>query len=325
MRAICLALFALSFGCAELPDPLHQPEPPAPLFHVGAAPETDLFAREIWDDGNAEVARYTARQMRYGEERAGELVLITVKESFDPERLVKADGPSHAHAIDVIKLNAVLTFQTGVYTYHQMASVYSTRPELSPIKLAVTSQEWCGTTTNLLSVRGDHALSRSFSYHGAEGERSVSFELPDDVVLEDALPLFIRAIDRNVRTRRVHVLPSQLSNHAESVTPVAVTITIRGEELLQLPMDDPLSPRPATAVEVAWPGDRRDVYYIGPLTRELLRIERAGHVYDLRFIERAPYWEMNAVADEDALLPRPVESADALPAPEELTPPDAPE
>jgi hypothetical protein len=301
MRTLLLALLATTAACSDLPHGLERPPPPAPTFAVGASAETETFHDGLWEDGNAEIARFDARQMRYGELRDGELILITVKEPFDPERLVKADGPHHEHTIDALKLNTLLTFQTGVYTYRQMASAFVTRDALAPMKLATSSQEWCGTTSAFFTIRGQRGLLRSFSYFGAEAERSSSLALPADVVLEDALPVWLRALDWDVERRAIHLVPSQLSNRAMTADPVGAEVEVGAVEAIEVPEGR----FEARAVTVSF-GERRDVYHLEVTPpHALVRFTRGESVYERTFLSRAPYWEMNGTEYDDALVPEP--------------------
>ncbi len=63
-----------------------------------------------WGDGRGEVARYQLSQPRYGALRAGEAVLITVTEDFQPGALVKAER-GQADAFPVVKLNGWRSFE----------------------------------------------------------------------------------------------------------------------------------------------------------------------------------------------------------------------
>ncbi len=302
MRALCLPLVAAVglAGCSTLPEDLERPPPPAPTFEAGAPAENDLFESALWDDGNAEVARFVAHQMRYGEMREGELVLITVKESFDPERLVKADGPHHQHVVDAIKSNTLLTFQTGVYTYRQMVSVFLTRTELRPMKLAMSSQEWCGTTSAIFTVRGDEGLLRAFSYFGDQAEVVAPLSLPEDLVFEDALPVWLRALDADTGgTRRIDLVPSQLSNRAVPPEPLIAEVDIGAPQTVEVP-EGTFEARPIT---VSF-GDRRDVYHVDvEEPHAIVRFSRGESTYERTLLARAPYWTMHGTEHDLLLLP----------------------
>src|SRR5262245_17634731 len=96
-------------GAAIVLGAASRRRPPAPPF----------ASSPLWDDGRAEVDAYEASVRRYGVLRSLTAYLIVVKEDFSRTQLVKAD-PGHAPAdlLTVIKLNHVIDYQTGIYTYH---------------------------------------------------------------------------------------------------------------------------------------------------------------------------------------------------------------
>ena len=96
---------------------------PLPASPVGDA----SWRRDpLWDDGKAELCAYEVLWTRYGNHYPGRALLILVKEPWNDKLDVKADDPA-ASPFDVLKLNHVRDVATGIYTYHQMASVYLRR------------------------------------------------------------------------------------------------------------------------------------------------------------------------------------------------------
>jgi hypothetical protein len=285
-------------GLASCGAPTGELRPASP--GAGRAAETDLLRSRLWDDGFAEVARYAGTERRYGELRAAELVLITVKEPFDPDLLVKADGARHARTLDAIKLNTILTVPTGVYTYHQMSSAFFDRAAGRLMKLATTSQEWCGITSKILTVRGGRAVLRAFSYFGDEADSIHPFEMDDDTVVADALPLYLRTLDlERPGSRELRLLPRQLSNRTTIPVPERATATVGTAETL----DVPAGAFEAIPVEVR--GSETDVYWFASSSpHALVRWDRAdGGRYELASVLRTDYWDQHAVGD--ALPPLP--------------------
>src|SRR5688500_16263336 len=98
-------------------------------FTAGLAPRGASAAddwRALWNDVRAELDTYTLAQPRYGELRKGSVVLIFVKEDFSNSARVKADPGKHPpeDVFPVLKLNSIKDFQTGVYDYNLMTSVF---------------------------------------------------------------------------------------------------------------------------------------------------------------------------------------------------------
>ncbi|MBC7794931.1 MAG: hypothetical protein H7Z43_14595 [Clostridia bacterium] len=133
-------MVVLAAACAEKPDT--KPDLSAPAYGDGFD--------ALWHDGNAELAGYTLTYPRYGELRTGKAVTIFVTEDFSDSVRVKADPGKHADLYPVLKLNLVRDFQTGIYDYNLMTSVFvalaahNDRLSGSVTKVSFSSQEWCG-------------------------------------------------------------------------------------------------------------------------------------------------------------------------------------
>lgn len=163
---------------------------------------SDQF-KNHWFDGKAEVASYDLTQMRYGEAREGSAVLIFVKEPFLPKTQVKANNAS-AKTVDVMKLNYTKKFNTGIYPYSIMQSVFSpltTQPHA--LKVTATIQEWCGQTYMQLNNRNQFDI-KLHSYF--EGEADQDFKI-DKNLLENELWTKLRVNPKNIPTGQLKVIP----------------------------------------------------------------------------------------------------------------------
>ena len=87
---------------------------------------------DYWYQGKAELTSYDLEQARYGEIHPGHAVLIFVTEDFSRSKHVKLDRPQSAgdDAVKVLKLNFMKKFNTGIYPYSMMSSMFT------PIDLA---------------------------------------------------------------------------------------------------------------------------------------------------------------------------------------------
>lgn len=269
---------------------------------AGLEGEQPAFQASVWDDGSSEVASYRIVERRYGSLRRGHATLILVKERFDADELVKAEGPRPpARSFDVMKLNHVLTTPTGVYTYRQMASVFLHREHARPVKLVTSSQEWCGTTSKRLEIHGPDATLHTSSYFGAEGDRAFFVPLNERTVLFDSLPAWLRTLDlARTGSREVRLVPAQLSNHALPVEVSPATITVGSPA----PLAVPAGAYDAVPVTVEHTGGT-DVFHLrAEAPHTLVRWDRAdGGRYELEWVRRARFWEMNAPEHVDALGP----------------------
>jgi len=166
-------------------------------------PLSEAF-KNFWYAGEAEITSYQLQQARYGETRDGEAVLIYVTEPFLPEIQVKADE-SHPDNVSVLKLNATKNYLTGIYPYSIMTSTfYPVYDNQHAIKIAFSSQEWCGQVYAQLNNREKFDI-RSHSYF--EGEADQYLKLAKNI-LEDEIWNKIRIDPAGLPVGDHEVIPS---------------------------------------------------------------------------------------------------------------------
>jgi hypothetical protein len=255
-----------------------------------------------WGDGRAEMATYRGTQMRYGEPREARLVLIYVTEPHDRRTFVKDDDVAEQNRIQVMKLNRALKFQTGVYPYTVMTSVFSPvadwgRPRFQPAKITLTSQEWCGHVFHGLWAGPETARQVMHSYFAGEGDDASTVELPGETLYEDALPIQLRELDgafNNGERWEGHLVPSlwhRRRAHSDVET-VEATISRKKAEL---------DGTPVTRFTVEMP-ERTTTYDVArEAPHHLLRIEKNdGTAFRLDQVERMPYWRLNGPDDGES-------------------------
>ncbi len=161
-----------------------------------AAAEPDRFG-DWWHDGKAELNGYRYRVQRYGHVRSGRAVAIFVTEPFSRTRHVKLDDPGRTpgDAVEVLKLNLMRDFQTGIYDYHTMLSVFADAAGFTPLKVAFTSSEWCGQVNEEVHAgpRGRSLLHRVASYFEGESTQQ-PLPMPAGGVQEDELFIALRGL-----------------------------------------------------------------------------------------------------------------------------------
>jgi hypothetical protein len=278
---------------------------------------------ERWGDGKAELAGYDLTYPRYGELRHGAAIAITVTEPFSNEARVKADPGRHpdSDTFQVIKLNLIRDFPTGVYDYNLMQSVFvalegvNGRPAGSPTKVSMTGQEWCGHVYHHLLFDEGGVREQLHSYFDGEGDRAVTLSAPTGGVSEDALWLWARGLAAPVlepgQELEVPLLPSTLhtrllhrpmewtratlSRESDSVevTVPAGTFTC---DVSRVTIEDGRT----WALFVEREQPRRVVRWEGP----------GGEVGELLASERMPYWQLHDLGQEGlverlGLQPRP--------------------
>lgn len=246
----------------------------------------------IWDDGNAEFCAYRVRWPRYGRIHQGRALLVAVKEPWNPELDVKADSP-HRQGFEVLKLNHIRDVPTGIYTYHQMASVFLRRRSGTVRKVAATSSEACGISTAFLL---DGRLATRTYFDGL-GDRQRPY--PEAALPWDALPLLLREYVRGEIPASVLVFPSLMSGRYGDLSPRRYELRRRGVESFSTPQGE------ARAVELtlADGADELRLLFAAEPPHRPLRLESSdGTLYELARCDRIPYWEMHFPGDE-AWLP----------------------
>lgn len=165
---------------------------------------------EYWYAGNAELSGYDLKQARYGEMRSGTATLVFVTEPFSKNKQVKLDNPTKAGRdnVSVLKLNASRNFQTGIYPYSMMTSVFSPvndKELVHALKLTLTGQEWCGHVFQQLNKDGNSYNIASFSYFESEGDKNISISKS---VLEDEIFNIIRMNPDLLTVGDIEVIPN---------------------------------------------------------------------------------------------------------------------
>jgi hypothetical protein len=201
---------------------------PAPPDISGAARlyETDDF-KSYWYSGKAEINSYKLIQSRYGEPREGSAVLIFVTEDFSRKKQVKLDEPESSgdDKVNVLKMNFMKNFVTGIYPYSMMLSVFKPVNErLHAVKAAMSSQEWCGQVFSQMNLDGSHYKFTGHSYFENEGEEKLSIEA---IWLEDELWNQIRLDPSDLPVGEIRIIPGLFFirlRHSE-MKPVHASIT----------------------------------------------------------------------------------------------------
>lgn len=160
--------------------------------------------KTYWYQGEAEITSYQLEQARYGEIRQGNAVLVFVTEPFLETEQVKADQASSTN-ISVLKLNATKNFNTGIYPYSIMQSVfYPVANNQHALKISCSVQEWCGHAYTQLNNRSDfEVLSHSYF----EGEADEDFSLNKNI-LENELWTQLRIDPKSLPTGELDIIPS---------------------------------------------------------------------------------------------------------------------
>ncbi len=289
--AAALALLA----CGAPPgDGLAHPELPA--RRAGAS---EAFW-EAWGDGRAEMSGYRGVVSRYGELRPAELVQIYVTEPHDRRTWIKDDAVQGPDRVAVLKLNQSLRFQTGVYPYSVMTSVFAPvdshfDERFQPVKISLTAQEWCGHVFAAAWPGPGELQLHTLSYFASEGEATERQAVPEGALYEDALLIQLRELDGPFhggedwegalvptlwRARRAHT----------PLRPSPATITRAPAER---------DGAPVTRFTVAQGDYRRTIDVERDAPRRVLGWSTSdGEEMQILATRRLPYWELNHNGDE---------------------------
>ncbi len=296
--------------------------PPAPLPPPGAGPlggggmrvANGFLADPLWDDGLAEVSHFELSQFRYGRiHQGGHATLIVVREAMDPARAVKA-GRGVEGGIPVLKSHLVKSFQTGVYRYEQASTVLLARADGVPLRLLISSHEWCGSAGKSWVNNGAGSMLRVMSYFDGHGDLEQPCELPADGVLEDALWTWLRQFDwsegaESVPLASFQLVPSQLEARTVSTAPIAVVVAQRKNLQATVPagsfaaVEVTLTARdaPPAGDTVFRPRDgalRWRFTFERAMPRRLLRfVDGSGTELALRSVSRTDYWNHHLPED----------------------------
>ncbi|MGB6220595.1 septum formation inhibitor Maf [Haloferula sp.] len=165
----------------------------------------DQKVRDFWFAG-AEISSFELSQSRYGQNHPGHAELIFVTEPFLVDELVKNES-GKAGSTDVLKLNALTTFNTGFYSYRTMTSTF--RPiDLAKFPHALKSttsiQDWCGQAFQQFGFKGNSWEVELRSYFEKAGDQN--FTLPG-TYLEDELWVTLRLDPEKLPVGKVSVIP----------------------------------------------------------------------------------------------------------------------
>lgn len=164
--------------------------------------------RNFWFAG-AEISSFELTQIRYGQEHPGHAEFIFVTEPFLTELQVKNEYGG-GESVDVLKLNALRTFNTGIYSYRTMTSTFQAIDlEAYPhaMKTNTSVQDWCGQVFQQINKTGNGWRAELRSYFQREADRNL--ELPQ-VWLEDELWTRLRLDPGSLPTGKFQLVPGAI-------------------------------------------------------------------------------------------------------------------
>jgi hypothetical protein len=171
---------------------------------IPTSPEFNAY----WYAGKAELCRYELQQARYGEMRNGNAVLVFVTEPFSKSKQVKLDdaNANPSDVVQILKVNFTKKFDTGIYPYSVMTSVF-TPVDVSQKTVKITSsmQEWCGHVFTQLNLKGAQYVANILSYFESEGDQKTEL---GNTISEDGLWTTLRINPAHLPTGKINAIPS---------------------------------------------------------------------------------------------------------------------
>ncbi len=269
---------ALAVACtAALPTAARAADEPQPASFGTAT---------YWDDGLSEICFYDATDVIYDKTRSYTRVHLTNREWFDEVAGVKVETDLERHT-PVLKLNIAEEIPTENYNYRYLTMIFARRDTLRPLKMVVSSQEWCGATFKHLRWLGDDLAVKSFSYFPGEGDAETT--LPRDVYAMESLFLVVRnvALFGKDGSTPISLLAPLRTTHA------AVTDAVDARLVFEKPrsIKVPLGRFEATRVLVEWSGPEAwfDVEMAAP--HRILAYRVGPTAGQLRYTEKRAYWD----------------------------------
>ncbi|MEM9218313.1 MAG: hypothetical protein AAGD25_28725 [Cyanobacteria bacterium P01_F01_bin.150] len=207
----CAALLAIVLTTAQsILQPTSNSSPTVAQEVTALAPQPVPEFGDYWYKGEAEITSYSLEQARYGEIHNGQATLVFVTEPFSKRKQVKLDYPDQNRndEVSVLKLNTTKKFNTGIYPYSMMSSIFSP-VDLAQyphaLKLTTSSQEWCGQTFLQLNNQDQSYEVDARSYFEQEGDERLSL---DKTWLEDELWTRLRMNPDALPVGKVSMIPS---------------------------------------------------------------------------------------------------------------------
>jgi hypothetical protein len=263
------------------------------------ASATDAEFDAMWHDGRAELNGYRLEVSRYGQKRTGHAVLVYVTEPFSESKRVKVDDHTKNpdDTFNALKLNLIRDFQTGIYDYNTMVSVFVRASDFSPVKISFSSAEWCGHVYEELLFYPDEVKGHYYSYFENEsGPRKLRRD-PEGIA-EDNLFVLLRGLRNDYlapgQEKDVRLLPSVYFGRLAHDDPTWVSATIAREEGSRQ-LTTPAGAFTVSVYNVRTSGGREGIFFIEEeYPHRIVRWEMLPDIRaDLTGSSRLAYWKLN--------------------------------
>ena len=262
----------------------------------------------LWYDGNAEISVYDLSESRYREVRKGKRTMVFVTEPMRLASHIKPDKKlSNSEKVDVIKLNDIRKFNTGIYDYSVMTSVFSSVdhtksiPLLGTMKVSFTAQEWCGNVFEILKRNDNRYGGKLYSYFEIDGEPTHNVIFNERTEPEDNLWIFIRELKGPVlksgEEMEINIIPSSWDRRKRHLP-----ITVQRAKLFKEKFGNIKTAAgkfESNLFTWSYPGQKVRVWVESDYPHRILKWEeKDGSRGILAATMRQPYWKQNRNQDQ---------------------------
>lgn len=302
LMALCLSVATTDVvGQENIKSLKGPPDKAAPAFEFkNDAPISDAWKKfgdmPIWEDGLSEMSYFDATCMIYDKPRKYTRVHLMNRQHMDTTFFVKASE----HSKDpkpAFKFIISEVIPTNNYNYRFHITSFMERPSLLPIRVSVSSQEWCGTTFKYLNWERNKEVPPKnwsldvcgLSYWPTEGDRWFPHADKSYIDAYESLFVYARAVvAAGGEAHRMKLLKSMHNNHMPDHKPLDANLRTDGQPRK---ISVPLGKFTAQRVVLDWNGAETwfEVEAVAPF--RLLAFKADDVEAQLRFIERRSYWQ----------------------------------
>jgi hypothetical protein len=252
---------------------------------------------ELWSDGLSEMSYYDATTEIYGKKRHYTRVHLMNRQFMDRVHYIKASEHT-AEPVAVFKFVTAEEIPTENYNYRFLTTAFQEMDSLRPLKVSLSSQEWCGHTFKYLTWERRKEFAPEswsldiscYSYLPAEGDRWFPHPGRAHINAFENVYLLARAVVASGgEAFPVRMLRSMRSNRLPDPDPLDAVLRVDGKPRR---ISVPLGSFEAQRVVLDWEGEETwfDVETAAPY--RILAMKAGGTDARLRFVERRAYWDL---------------------------------
>jgi hypothetical protein len=199
----------------------------------------------------------------------------------------------------MLKFNYVRRFQTGIYSYREMMSVFFEQSELQFAKMTFGSQEWCGQSFKEL-VNFDGNSSYHFNtYWDGQGRGSYDVSFPQEIFLYDALTVQLRMLEfEEGKSVEIPLLPGQISSKVQKPEISKATVNFLKTETISVTAGN----FSCQLVEVVHSKGKDLFWFESNFPKRMIKWEGYNQdSYELLDSKNLAYWDLNKPGGEKYL------------------------